>query len=82
MIVFAGISFKIWTLKDVSIRVLTPLFIGFVSLWFTVTLVGGLNIILQLLFLLISYLVFRIVTKQFGKEDKDLFEKIFKKARK
>ena len=76
MVIFNGEK-HIWSTKDVFTAILKPLVAGIISLVIITTLLIKINVFIQILFLLLLYLVFLLITKTFNKEDKELLLKIF-----
>ena len=81
IIIFAGINYKIWNLKDLTIHTFKPLFAGLISVWVTYRFLSNSHIIFQLIFMYFLYIVFLFIIKIFDEEDKKLFKKIFVAAK-
>ena len=81
MLIIYGIRFKIWDLINVFILLAKPLISGILSVWIIVVFLTSFNLFFKIIILLFSYVLFLIVMRHFGKEDKRLFAKIFVTAK-
>ena len=81
IIVFAGINYKIWNLKDLTIQIFKPFFACLISAWFIYMFLPTSHIIFQLLSMYFLYIAFLFVVRTFDEEDKKLFKKIFTKVK-
>lgn len=77
IIIFAGINYKIWDLKDLIIQTFKPLFAGLISLLISYMFLSTLHIMLQLIFMGLFYIISLFIIKVFDDKDKELFKKIF-----
>ena len=79
LVIYMGRKYLIWRLANVLQILSKPTIAGLISVVLTILLLKNINIVLQMLFLLLCYLVILVVSKVFDKGDKELFLKIFSK---
>lgn len=76
-LVCLGVKYLIWGIWDVASLLLRPTISGLVSIFVVGTFLGGLHVILQVVFLFILYSLLLFGLKTFDSKDKELFSKIF-----
>lgn len=81
LLIYSGGKYFIWSIKDVFSILLKPSIAGGITLLGMATVLHNSNIFFQISFLIVSYCLLLIAAKVFNNEDKELFLKIFSKAK-